>query len=475
MRARRQLYADAVVLHDIEGRARVEPALVELTGSNISSVEPMTRVDLHARGLDGVIDLGRSLLAPAWINAHTHLSMHSLRGVGGDAARKGNVVEDLWFGLEAGLQPGDVRAFTRVGALECLLCGTGAVFDHYYNGLEVAQALRDVGLDGVVAPTLQDLGGPGADAWSAGLEATEQLADDGAMAAAGVVAAVGPHATDTVSDLLWARIGELARRRGLPVHVHVAQSAEEVERARAAGYASPIERLVARGRLAGVGRALVVHGIYARDEDFELLDPERDVAVHCPASQLQFAFPADIGRWQDAGFAVALGTDAGASNDAMNVQRELLLLAHGPMYAHTFRPLALRPDLAEAARMHDRARARDLERRLARVDPAAALESVWGVPGDVHDGLPLGRIAVGRRANLAAWDLDHPSLWPGDDPLRAISFGDPARALRGLWVGGRVVGALDDVAAVLRRPEVADWVAEATRRRQLLLARTGGG
>jgi 5-methylthioadenosine/S-adenosylhomocysteine deaminase len=414
-------------------------------------------------------------VAPAFTNAHTHLAMHALRGVGGDDARRGNVVEDLWFGLEANLQPGDVRAFARLGALECLLSGTGAVFDHYYASLEVAEALRDVGLEGVVAPTLQDLGGPGATAWAAGLETTERVADDASLAERGIVAALGPHATDTVSDVLWARISEVARRRGLPVHVHLAQSAEEVERARAEGYGSPVERLVARGRLVGVARTLVVHAIYVRDEDLDLLDRERDIVVHCPASQLQFAFPADIGRWQDAGYAVALGTDAGASNDAMNVQRELLLLGHGSSYAHTFRPFALRPDLAEAAVLHDRARARDLERRLVRVDPGRVLESVWGVPGSFHPALPVGRVAVGYRANLAAWDLDHPSLWPAEDPLRGLAFGDPARALRALWVGGRLIGKVGEVSAVLRRPEVASWIREASERRAALLQRAGRG
>ena len=108
-----------------------------------------------------VEDLGSALTTPAFINAHTHLCMLAFRGIGGLASLEGNVVKDLYFRLEQNLEPEDVRAFTRLGAVEALMSGTGFVWEHYYFGDMSPEALQDVGLNGAIASTLQDIDGPG--------------------------------------------------------------------------------------------------------------------------------------------------------------------------------------------------------------------------------------------------------------------------------------------------------------------------
>lgn len=458
----RALTSTRVVLPEADG-LRVGPARIDMADGIITAVGP-------AGPGEGVLDLGDKLIAPAWVNAHTHLAMQPLRALGGDDARGGNVVEDLWFRIESALQPGDVRAFARIGALECLVAGTGAVFDHYYQADELARALTDVGLEGMVAPTLQDCSGPGAHAWEAALQTTADLHADAGLAASGVHAALGPHATDTVSDALWARLTSMARDLRLPVHVHVAQSFEEHARAREAGHRSAVARLFADERLAGVPRALLVHLVLMDEADLGLFDPGRDVAVHCPASQLQFAFPADVRALAER-VPLALGTDAGACNDAMDVQRELLLLAHGPAYALTFDPFA--GTLDERAAHLSAARRAQHERRVPHVDPAAVLASVTRVPGSVHQAATWGVVAPGARACLSVFDLDHPAMWPAVDPLRALAFGGATQALHTVITGGRVVGEVGRPSAVLATDRVRDFVTEATARRAALLSRAG--
>ena len=464
------LFADVVVRPAVDGSPELGPAIVRWRDGLIVSVEPATRE--AARADDAVLDLGRAVVAPAWVNAHTHLAMSALRGLGGDAARRGNVVEELWFRIEAALTADDVRAFSRIGALECLLCGTGAVFDHYYHADAVARALVDVGLHGAVGATLQDLAGPGAAASDAALATTDAIAADASLSRAGVVAAVAPHASDTVSPALGARAVDLAERRGLPVHVHVAQSAEEVGRAIDAGFRSPIDRVLRSADVERAPRTLLVHGIYATRADVAALDPSRFLHVHCPASQAQFAHPADLARW--ARIPIALGTDAGACNDAMNVQRELLLLGHAEAWRTTFDPglgPALDADLRSGAAATLAHRSATFDARAGRADPWAVLRAVWEIPGGAHAGLRVGVLAPGARANLTAYDLDHPAFWPGHDPLRALAYGDASAALSALWVGGRAVGVVGDVRALLRDERVAAWTAEATARLDALLDR----
>jgi hypothetical protein len=185
----------------------ITPAAVRLDGSRIGEVRrlgaPGYREDLKRwcteTGL-AVRDFGDQLISPAFVNAHTHLALGFLRGAAPPAALRGNMVRELYFGVEQNLEPEDVEVFTRMGAYESLLAGVGLVWDHYYHGEAVAQGLRATGLAGVVAPTLQDLSGPGV-RWRADqLRATETIARSTELAERGVFGAVGPHATDTVSE-----------------------------------------------------------------------------------------------------------------------------------------------------------------------------------------------------------------------------------------------------------------------------------
>lgn len=470
-----RLYSDRVVLGGGDEPLEVVPAEVVVRGGRIEAVNRVARDRLAAD--PERLDLGDKLVSPAFVNGHVHLALGALRGVGGVAAMGGNIVEDLWFGIESRLTPEDVRAFTRMGALEGLLVGTGAVFDHYYHGLAVAEGLRDAGLTGVVAPTLQDLSGPGATSWEAQLQATVDLAESAAFAEAGIVPALGQHATDTVSDALWARSLLVAESHHLPVHVHVAQSREEWDRALASGARSPIDRLARAGLLDRDVKALLVHGLYVSGADLARLDGQKHILGYCPFSQLQFGYPSHLPSWVRAGVPVLVGTDCAASNDAANVQHELRIAggvgALSTTYgrAHTrFRATGADADAQAVA--EDRAQA--FRERAPHVTPAPMLAMAWSIPGGWHARFPVGRIAPGCLANLAVWEVDHPSFWPGLDLPRALAFGDTQGALWGLLVAGQWTGTPGDHAgSILRSPLWHASRQEAQARLSELFRRTG--
>ena len=315
--------------------ATPQPTLVETLGPTISHVTPMPRVEFEARfqgaqsPLAGeAIDLKAQLVTPAFVNSHTHLPMAALRGIEGTAAAlSGNVVADLYFTVEKEMEEADVRAFARMGCYESLLNGVGFVWEHYYHGKALAEALVDTGLAGIVAPTLQDRAGPGVPLLEAALQETMDIDDNAQLRGRGIGAAVGPHATDTVSEALWRRCGDLARARGLPLHAHVGQFADEYAQVQREQGCSPVAWLGRMGLLGEAGEAagggpgfLLVHGQWASRRDLALLDPARHVPVLCPHSHLRFAFPARLDDWRAAGLRVAVATDAAASNDGMCVQ-----------------------------------------------------------------------------------------------------------------------------------------------------------
>ncbi len=406
----------------------VGPATIRISGAHIVAVE---------RHLEPGRPVTEGLLAPAFVNAHTHLAMSAFRGVGGLAAMRGNVVEDLYFHLERHLEAEDVSAFARLAIAESLLAGVGTVWDHYYFGEAVAEACVLAGISAVVAPTLQDRAGPGVARLEEQLACTEAMAADGRLEAAGVVPAFGPHATDTVSAELWRRVVDGAERLRVPIHAHAAQSAEEYARAWDDRGTSPIGWLRAEGWLDAAPATLLVHALYADRDDLQGLDPSRVALGYCPGSQIQYCFPAATSRWRALGQRVVIGTDCGACNDGMNVQQELRMAASGPLFgvvaSGAFRAF-WEGDRAAAQRV---AAARKQILAEAEIEPAVLLHAVWEGPGTLHPRLRVGAIRPGYRANLVLYDSEHPCFWPGTDPLRALALQDVAPAIERMMLGGR--------------------------------------
>jgi cytosine/adenosine deaminase-related metal-dependent hydrolase len=219
-------------------------------------------------------------------------------------------------------------------------------------------------------------------------------------------------------------------------------------------------------------RVLAVHALYVSDADRARLDPSRHLLGHCPWSQAQYAFPAPVERWRADGFGVAVGTDAGACNDSMNVQQELRPLGTGALYGVTDRAPARAASVLDADGLTaDRQQVWGAHRELAR--SAWLLDTITAVPGGYHPKLPLGRIAPGAWANLAVYDLDHPAMWPATDPLRALAYADATRALHTMVVSGRVMGDVGAPQALLRTDEVRAWRQEAQERLEALRTRAG--
>jgi len=433
-----------------------------------------TRTDVRRRSPDSwaapppVHDFGARPVVPAFVNGHTHLGMAPLRGITSRTARSGDVVRDVFFRVESHLTPEDVLAFTRLAGFECLLSGVAEVWDHYYHGAAIAQALLEVGLTGTVAPTLQDLSGPGAGRAEDELEATHLIASSTRLQAFGIGAALGIHATDTASDDLLERAGELARSLNLPIHLHFLQSQTEHDHAaQAAGNRT-------RSVLACFGDAdlVVAHALFASRADVAALCAARATLAFCPLSQAQFGFLGPLEEWIDAGSGFAFGSDSVASNDTLDIQREFSLTANlvgfrtalGPEQARFFE--SGQGDHAHALE----ARRRQLVTQSRLLDPRVVLSAAWGahLPGG-----PRG-IQPGAPANLLVLDPDHPALFPAENLPRLLVHSSIAPAIFQVLVHGQPVAESGHFqASLLGRDEYRSALGEANRRRQELRVRAG--
>jgi cytosine/adenosine deaminase-related metal-dependent hydrolase len=460
----------------------IRPAAFRVDGSLISEVRlldaPAYTDDLRRWRDDSglaVRDFGDRLLTPAFVNAHTHLALGVLRGAVPPRAQRGNPVRDFYFGVEKNLDPRDVAAFTRMGAYESLLAGVGLVWDHYYHAEAVAEALAETGLAGVVAPTLQDVTGPGVQWRAEQIAATERIARSSDLAERGIVAAVGPHATDTVSDELWRECGALARSLGVPIHAHLAQQLEEHAFSVERRGIPPARWLASSGVLDGVAATAFAHAIYLSRPELALLDRGRDLLVFCPCSQLVFGFPADPLAWSEAGLRWAVATDCTPSNDSMNLQKELRHVAGlrtQPATTSSAYERFLESGSGADAREAWRERMLRFERAEAIARPEALLSRVWSIPGALHPALRAGVLEPGALASFLVWDPDHPSMWP-EAGLATLAMGDTTQAIHAMFVAGREIGQAGDFhRSVVQSDAYRRAATDAEQRRDGLLRRS---
>ena len=464
-----------VLLRSQEKGWTVEPAIIQIDGAHIKSIKTYPNAEQITATSHWYAD---DLITPGFVDSHTHLSLNFLRGRVAAEQTSGNVVEDLFFKLEEKITAADVSAFARMGAYECLLSGTTFVWDHYYHADAVADAMIQVGLTGTVAATLQDLSGPGKNDWENGLAFTQALNGSDYHAQLGISAALGPHATDTVSEDLWRKIVEVAEKLSLPIHVHVAQSPEEFQRIQTQYGCSPVDFLRRAGVLDSAVDKHLVHMIYVSQKDLSYCKNDSVRLIACPHSQMIFHFPAAYMDWWRMDLNWAVGTDCAASNDSLRVQAEMRTLATWPMTS-----LGLSSEFSEFRRSATPVQAQGMSalRHTLQSECTLSLNQqnllnvlFLGTARRKAIHPKVNGLAPGSLANLVVWNWEDPVFWPGHAPLHSLIFSDVQPAMKGIMTLGKWRGTVGDLRrSVLNSNEYKSARREATDRLNTLLNRAG--
>jgi cytosine/adenosine deaminase-related metal-dependent hydrolase len=366
-------------------------------------------------------DLAGAVITPALINTHHHLfqTLTRARAQEADLFTWLKELYPVWARLDAEAE----YAAARTGLAELALSGCGTVFDHHYvfprgeDGLIEAEveAARELGVRIVASRGSMDLGES-----DGGLppdllveELDEVLADTERLAAlhetgpgARVQLAVAPCSPFSVTGRLMTESAELARRLELPLHTHLAETAEEEAYCRELYGCRPVEYLERLGWLAD--DVWCAHCVHLDDGDVGKLAATGTGVAHCPTSNLRLgAGVAPVRPLLDAGGRVGLGVDGSASNergDLLFEVKQSLLVARG------------------------------------RDGPAAmtARQALWlatrGGAALLGRG-DLGAIEPGRCADLAVWRTDVLELAGASDPVAGLVLSAPHRVDR-LLVGG---------------------------------------
>lgn len=428
-----------------DGHLVIDDGRIVAVGSDAARTadEPVQRID------------GTGCLAtPGLVNTHHHLYQWATRGLAQQENLFGWLTElyPLWAGLDADL----VAATTGAGLGWLALSGCTTSTDHHYvhptggGDLMAAQveAAGEVGLRFHPCRGSMDLGRSrgglppdhvveDTDAALAGTEdAIDRFHDpaDDAM----VRIAVAPCSPFSVTTTLMTEAADLARRKGVRLHTHLAETVEEAEYCQRVHGCDPVEYAESLGWLGD--DVWLAHAVHLDAAAVARLAATGTGVAHCPSSNARLgAGLAPVRDLLDAGVPVGLGVDGPASQEANHLGAELRQALYAARLRDGPAALAAREALS-----------------LATMGGARCL----GRSGDI------GSIEVGKLADIALWRLDGLGHAGIADPVAALVLGPPA-PLELLLVGGRPVVARGE----LRTVDERELVRRAGRAQRTLMRR----
>lgn len=286
-------------------------AEVWVENDRISYVGP-ARPD--APSFDREIDLKGDLLMPGFKNAHTHSAMTFLRSYADDLPLHDWLNKQV-FPMEAKLTGDDVYHLAKLAILEYLAGGITANFDMYMFTAENAAASRDMGFRTVLCGCIHDFYNT-----PDGLRAMYEEYNKGGL----VSCTLGFHAEYTCSESLLKEIAAMAHEYKAPVFTHNSETVTEVEGCVERHGATPTVYLDRLGMFDYGGGGY--HCIFLSEEDKAVFRDKKLWAVSCPGSNTKLASGiAPLTDLQQMGVQLALGTDGPASNNCLDMFREMFL------------------------------------------------------------------------------------------------------------------------------------------------------
>ena len=273
--------------------------------------------DLKDEENDETIDGRGKLAIPGLVNSHTHLATALFRGYADDMLLQHWLEEKIWP-LEARLTPEDVYWGAKLGCLELIRFGTTCYNDMYFFPDETARATKEMGLRAFLSAGIFDIrpellaeAEPFIRRWQG-----DEL----------ICPAVGPHAAYTCSEETLLQARDLADRYNTLIHIHVAETKEEVDGFNLTKGLSPVEYLDSLNMLSP--RLVAVHCVWLTLEDAHLLAARGANVVDCTVSNLKLCSGiAPLNCLLEAGVNVCLGTDGSCSNNNSNLFGEMKVTA----------------------------------------------------------------------------------------------------------------------------------------------------
>ncbi|HIF54482.1 MAG TPA: TRZ/ATZ family hydrolase [Methylococcaceae bacterium] len=348
-------------------------------------------------------------LIPGLINSHTHASMSLMRGIADDLPLQDWLQNHIWPLEKKWVSEAFVKDGTDLAIAEMIRGGTTCFNDMYFFPEITAQRVIQQGIRASIGLILIEF----PSAWAENSEAYlhkgqalyQQLREQTL-----ITTPFAPHAPYTVTDDSLIKMHQLAKLHRLPIHMHVHETAHEVQEQQQKTGQTPLQRLHHLGLLSP--DFIAVHMTQLTDEDITLLAETGTHIVHCPESNLKLASGfCPVAKCLDAGINVAIGTDGAASNndlDMLGEMRTAALLAKG---------IAGNPSVVPATTALE----------MATINGAKAL-------GIDHE---TGSLSISKAADVTAIDLSQLETQPVYEAISQIVYAASRQQVSDVWVAGK--------------------------------------
>ncbi len=274
------------------------------------------KAGFSAKDWDEEIDCSGNLLMPGFKNAHTHSAMTLLRSYADDLPLN-EWLNNQVFPVEAKMTGEDIYELSKLAVLEYLTSGITAVFDMYLTPETIADAFDDMGMRCVQVGAVNNFSQSPQLVEEMYLKLNNRSPLQSYM--------LGFHAEYTCSKELLTQIAALAHKYKAPVFTHLAETESEVEGCKERYGMTPLAFLDSLGMFDYGGGGY--HCVHMTPEDIALMKEKGLYVVSNPGSNAKLASGiAPVSDYLKAGVKVALGTDGPASNNCLDMFREMFLV-----------------------------------------------------------------------------------------------------------------------------------------------------
>ncbi len=299
-----------------EGEVWVSDEKIIYVGDGLNMDEFYRRRNITCMIWDEEIDCERNLLMPGFKNAHTHSGMTLLRSFADDLPLHEWLNKQV-FPIEAKMTQEDIYHLTKLAVLEYLTSGITSIFDMYLTPESVAKACSDTGMRCVLTGAVNNFSQSveEMEKWYTELNGKDPL----------ISFLPGFHAEYTCSKELMEDIASMAKRLKAPVYIHLAETQEEVTGCMERYGMTPGMFLDSLGMFEQGGGAY--HCVYLTEEEIALFQKKNIHVITNPGSNTKLASGiAPINDFLKAGLNIAIGTDGPASNNCLDMFREMFLV-----------------------------------------------------------------------------------------------------------------------------------------------------
>jgi len=355
------------------------------------------------------IDACGMAVLPGLINAHQHTPMSLLRGFSDDLKLM-DWLEKKMLPAEARMDEEDIYWGAQLAMAEMIRTGTTAFADMYMHMEAIAEAVRAAGMRASLSRGLVYLKDDGGKRLQEGMDLIEKWSGG---ADGRITTMMGPHAPYTCPPEPLKEVIQLARKRQVPIHIHLAETKEEVVMIRERYRQTPAEYLYHLG-LFDHTHVLLAHSVHLNRRDIGYLQGMRGGVAHNPVSNLKLGCGiAPVSELLERGITVGLGTDGAGSATTLDMFQEIKAAAW-----------LQKLDYGDPTRLPAK---RALQ--MATRDSAALL----------NIGHETGTLEAGKKADVILVDLRKPHLQPVHHVWSVLAYAATGADVYATLVDGRLL------------------------------------